>query len=79
MNKWSVSNQPHILCKHLILSKISCFDVKASQLGCFKGVSSILDLRLALNVDHLLDDYNVLVGFCLVPESDESSDNISEE
>ena len=26
-------------------------------------------------MNDLLDDVNVLVGFCLVPESDESSDN----
>ena len=28
-------------------------------------------------MDDLLDDVTGLVGFCLVPESDDSSDNIS--
>ena len=37
------------------------------------------DLRLARNVDDLLDDVTVLVGFCLVPESDGSSENIFKE
>ena len=43
------------------------------------GVSSLSYLRLAGNVDDLLDDVTGLVGFCLVPELDESSDDISDE
>ena len=79
MNKYSVSNKPHFLCKRLIISNIYCFDVKASWWGCFKGVSLLSDLRLAWNVDDLLDEDTGLVGFSLVPESDESSDNVSDE
>ena len=30
-------------------------------------------------MDDLLDDVTGLVGFCLVPESDDSSDNVSNE
>ena len=30
-------------------------------------------------MDDLLDDVNSLVGFCLVPESDESSEDVSNE
>ena len=30
-------------------------------------------------MNDLLDDITVLVGFCLVPESDESSDDVSDE
>ena len=61
----------------MILYKVYCFDVKASQWGCFKDVYSLSDLCLAGNVDDLLDDVTSLVGFCLVPESDELSDNVS--
>ena len=32
---------------------------------------------LAGNVDYLLDDVTGLVGFCPLPESDDSSDNVS--
>ena len=78
MNKYSVSKKPHFICKRLILSKISCFEVEASLLVYFKGIYSLSDLRLARNVSDLLDDANSLVGFCLVPESDESSDNVSD-
>ena len=78
MNKYSVSKKPHCICKHLILSKISCFDMKASWWCCFKGNSSLSDLRLAVNVDDSLDDVNGLVYFCLVPASDESSDDVSD-
>ena len=53
--------------------------MEASWWGCFKGVSSLSDLRLAGNVDDLLDDVNGLVGFCLVPESDDSSYDASDE
>ena len=38
--------------------------------------SSLSYLRLAGNVDDLLDDITGLVDFCLVPESDQSSDDI---
>ena len=79
MNKCSVSNNPHFICKHLIISKMYCFKVKASWWGCFKGVSSLSDLCSAGNVDDLLDDVTGLVGFCLVTESDKSSDNVSNE
>ena len=48
-------------------------------LNSFEGVSSLSDWHLAGNVDDLLDDVTGLVGFCLVPESDESSDNVSNE
>ena len=34
---------------------------------------------LAVNVDNLLYDVTGLVGFCLVPESDESSDDVFNE
>ena len=37
------------------------------------------DLCSAGNLDDLLDDVTGLVGFCLVPESDELSDNDSKE
>ena len=53
--------------------------VKASWWGCFKGVSSLSDLCLAGNVDDLLDDVTGFVGTCLVPESYESSDDVSKE
>ena len=43
----------------------------------FKGVCSLSEFRLSGNVDDLLDDDTGLVGFCLVPESDESSGDIS--
>ena len=79
MNKCSVSKKPHFICKRLIISKISYFKVEASGLGCFKGVSSLLDFRLAGNIDDLLDVVTSLVGFGLVPESDGSSDDVSNE
>ena len=56
---------------------VSCFDVKASSICCFKGVSSLSDPCLAGNVDDLLDDVTGLVVFFLVPESDDSSDYVS--
>ena len=77
MNKCSVSNTPHFICNRLTLSKVSCFEVKASWWGCFKGVSSLSDLCLAGNVDDLLYDVTGLVGFCLLPELYESSDDVS--
>ena len=49
--------------------------MEATWWGFPKGVSSLSDLRLALYVDGLLDDVTGLIGFCLVPESDESSNN----
>ena len=61
----------------MIIYKVSCFNVKASSWGCFKGVSSLSDLCLAVDVDHLLDDVTGLVGIFLVPESDELSDDVS--
>ena len=77
MNECSVSKKPNFICKHLILSKISCFEVEASWWGCFKGVYSLSGFHLARNVDDLLDDVTGLVGFCFVPESDDSSDDVS--
>ena len=63
----------------MIISKVYCFDVKAFWWGSFKGVSSLLDLCLAVNVDDLLDDVTGLISFFLVPESDDSSDNVYNE
>ena len=77
MNKCSVHKNPHFIYRCLILSKVLCSGVNVSMWGCFKGVSSLSGLRLAGNVDYLLDEVTGLVGFCLVPESDESSDNVS--
>ena len=79
MNKFSVSKKPQFLCNRSVLSKVSCFNVNASWRGCFKGVFSLLDLCLAGNVDDLLDDFTGLFNICLVPESDESSDGVSNE
>ena len=45
----------------------------------FNGVSSLPHFCLDGNVDDLLDDVTGLVGFCLVPESDELSENVSNE
>ena len=56
----------------MIIPKVSCFDVKASWLGCFKGVSSLSDLCLAVNVNDLLDYITGLVGIYLLPGSDDS-------
>ena len=53
--------------------------MKAYWWRCFKGVSSLSDLCLAWNVDDLLDDVTGLVGFFLVPESDESYKDVSNE
>ena len=44
-----------------------------------KGVSSLSDLCLDKNVDDFLDDFNVLAGNCLFPESDDSSYDVSNE
>ena len=79
MNKYAVSKKPHFICNHLIISKISCFEVKASWWICFKDVSLLSDLYLALNVDYLLDYVTGLVGFFLIPESDESSNDVLDE
>ena len=43
--------------------------------GCF----FVIILFLARNVDGLLNYVTGLAGFCLVPESDESSDDVSNE
>ena len=45
----------------------------------FQGVSSLSELHLAGNVYDLLDDVTGSVSFCLVPESDESSEDVSED
>ena len=65
MNKCSAYKKPQFLCKIFILYEMSCFDLKASWRGCFKGVSSLSDLLFAWNLDDLLDDNTSLVGFCL--------------
>ena len=70
INKCSSSKKPHFICKCLIISKNYCFKVDASWWGCFEGVSSLSGLRLAGNVDDLLNDVTGLSGFFLVPESD---------
>ena len=59
----------------MILSKVSCFDVKASWWDCFKGVSSLYHLCIAKNTDYLLNDITGLVGILLLPETDDSTDN----
>ena len=79
MNKCSVSNKPHLLCNHLIISKVYFFDVNASWWGCFKGVSSLADLCLSGNVDDLLDYITSSVRICLLPESNDSSNDVSNE
>ena len=53
--------------------------MEASWWGCFKGVYSLSDLSLDGNVDDLLDDVTGLFGFCLVTESYESSNDVSDE
>ena len=63
----------------MILSKVSCFYVKDSWWGCFKGVSLLCNLCLAGNVDDLLDKVTGLVGVCLRPESYYSTDDVSSE
>ena len=79
MNKCPVWNKPHVICNHLILSKVSYFYVKRSWWGCFKGVSSLSDLCLAGNVNDLLVEIIGLVGICLLPEPDDSTDDVSNE
>ena len=79
MHKYSVSKKAYFICNRLILYKFSCLGVKASWWGCFKGVSSLSDLCLAGNVDGLLEDVTGLVGFWLLTESDDSSDDVSNE
>ena len=76
MNKCSVSKKPYFICKHLILSKTFFFEVEAYWWVYFKSVSSLSDLHLAKNVDDLLHDITGLVGFCLIPESDDLSDDV---
>ena len=63
----------------MILYKVSCYGVKVSWWGCFKGVSSLSDLCLAGNVDDLLDDITGLVCIFLLPEPDDSTDDVSNE
>ena len=45
----------------------------------FKGVSSLSDLFLAGNVDDLLYDITGLFVILLLPEPDDSTDNVSDE
>ena len=63
----------------MILSKVYFSDVKESWWGCFKGIYSLSDFCLAVNVDDLLDDVTGLVDFFPVTESYESSDDVSKE
>ena len=63
----------------MIISKFPCFYVKTSSWGCFKGVSSLSDLCLAGYWDDLLVNITGLVVFFLVPDSDESPDDVSNE
>ena len=79
MNKCSLSKKPHFICNRLILSKISCFDVKVSWWGFSKGVSSLSYLCLAGNLNNLLDYITVFVVICLLLEPDDSSDNVYNE
>ena len=53
--------------------------MKASLWGCYKGVSSSSDLSFPWSLNDLLDDKTSLVGFCLVPESYDSSNDVSDE
>ena len=71
MDKCSVYKKTHLICKILILSKVSCFGVKVFWWGCFTGVSSLSDFFLAGNVEDFLDGVTGLVDVCLVPDSDE--------
>ena len=61
----------------MVIYKVSCFNVKESWWGFFKGVYSLSDLFLAGNTDYLLNDVTGLVGIWLIPESDESSYDVS--
>ena len=79
MNKCSVSKNPHFICKYLIISKISYFEVEASWWGFFKDVSSLPDLGLAGKMDDTLDDLTGIVVFFLVHKSDKSMDNVSDD
>ena len=79
MNKISVYKNPHLICNRLILSKVSCFSVKSFWWGFFKAVYLLSHSCLAGNVDDLLDDVTGLVGICLVPEWDDSSDVVFNE
>ena len=72
MNKCSLSKNPHLICNHFILSRVSCFGVKASWWCFSKGVFPLSYLCLAGNLDVLLDDITGLVGIFLLPELDES-------
>ena len=69
-NKCLVSKKPYLICHRLILSKVSCFDVKSPWWVFFIGVCSLSDLCSAGNVDALLDDVSGLRGIYILPESD---------
>ena len=53
--------------------------MKASWWGFSKGVSSLSDLCVAINVDDLLDEITGLVDISSLPEPDKSSDDVSNE
>ena len=53
--------------------------MNASLRGSFKGVSTLSYFCLSRNVDDLLDEVTGLVGLSLLPESDESSNDVSKE
>ena len=76
MNKCSVSKKPNLICNRLIISKVSCFNVKGPWWVFFKGVYSLSYLCSAGNVDALLDDVTGLDNIFLLPESDSSSEEI---
>ena len=48
-------------------------------MSLFQGCACLSYLCLAGNVDYLIDDVTGLVDICLVPESNESRDNVSNE
>ena len=79
MDKCSVFEKPHFICTHLIISNVSCFDVKSYWLGRFKDVSSVSDLCLSGNMVDLLDEFTGFFYSCLEPEPGESLDDVSNE
>ena len=79
MNKFPVSKKTHFICNHLILSMMSCFGMKDSWWGCFNGVYLLFELCSAENVDDLLDDITGLVGIWLLPDLDDSTEDVSYE
>ena len=52
--------------------------MKASQWGCSRGVSLSSELCLAENEDDLQDEITILVVIFLLPEPDDSSDDVAD-